>query len=82
MVMLPTVTVEFFSYSTMVAVRVFRGVQASLLTVDSLDTVEIAHQIIVQADVQSALGNAEWTSWGQCSLPDRPHSPERPAASS
>ena len=36
-----------------------QSVQASLLAVDSLDTVEIAHQIIVQADVQSALGNVD-----------------------
>ena len=36
-----------------------QSVQASLLTGDSLDAVEIAHQIIVQADVQSALGNVD-----------------------
>ena len=36
-----------------------QSVQASLLTGDSLNAVEVAHQIIVQADVQSALGNVD-----------------------
>ena len=81
-VVLPAETVGLGIILDHVSGQGVESVQASLLTVDSLDAVELAHQTIVQADVQSALGNVDGPVGAGVALDAQRHSPERPAASS